>query len=165
MTDITSLSVDHSPSKSFSSSSFVRDSLQVLAYNRISRTENPLSGYDKDRFTHASQLKYFVPSIVQFIFHSFPSSAGPSTSHFLATLDLYRGEELEVTDCTSLKIWTFSAASEGGGGAQRKYLLLTQVDRPHGSHRITSMVFFLSQPTRPSLATSSDDGMVKIWAR
>jgi hypothetical protein len=30
---------------------------------------------------------------------------------------------------------------------------------------VTSMAFFTSQPSRPSLATSSTDGMVKIWAR
>lgn len=131
----------------------------MLAYNRISRTENPLSGFDRDRQAALANLKYYVPSVVQFLFHTFPALSNQADEkHYLATIDLYRGEELDP-DC-SLKIWNYSALD----GTQRKFVLLTQVDRPHGSHRITSMTFFTSNPLRPSLATASTDGMVKIWA-
>lgn len=97
-----------------------------------------------------------------FLFHTFQSQQSNYNheEYFLATVDVTRGEELDPE--SSLKIWVYTSPN---ANIAKKYKLLTQVDSPHGTHRISSLVFFTSSPSRPSLASSSSDGTIKIWMR
>lgn len=118
----------------------VTDALQVVSYNRVSRIDNVVTGWDKP---HRSS-KLYVPSVSLFAFHTVRPSGGkrsdvtnasnassvgsrkvplPASSggHYLATVDVTRGEEFGPE--TSLKIWKWDFS--GSSGPQFK--LLTQV--------------------------------------
>jgi hypothetical protein len=142
----------------------VTDSVQVVSYNRVSRIDNAVTGWDKP---HRSSRLY-VPSVSLFKFHSFSSdkkAAGSrrvlskSVSHYLATVDVTRGEEFGPE--SSLKIWKWDYTSPSGP----QFRLITQADRPHGPHRLTALAFFTTGEGTPGLATSDSDGSVKIWTR
>ena len=147
---------------------------QVVSYNRVSKIDNAVTSRNKPNRT-----KLYVPSVPLFAFHSYTTSgedlsstrraASPKSSqHYLATVDVTRGEEFGPE--SSLKIWKWDPSSSAGP----KFHLVTQADRPHASNRVTSLVFF-SMPTSavegvvlattPALATSGADGTVKIWNR
>ena len=98
-----------------------------------------------------------VPSTMHFNFlHT-------SMGSFMVTVDVRRGEELEAE--ASLKFWEWDSY-------RSKYRLSAQVDRPHGSWKVTDAVFAPSsshnsrtglRPSSVSCATSAVDGSIKIW--
>jgi hypothetical protein len=75
--------------------------MQVVSYNRISRSENPLSGFERDSAIKPPKL--YVPSTTLFSLRSF-SVAPPSLEHYLVTVDVCRGEETGPD--SSLKVST-----------------------------------------------------------
>ena len=98
-----------------------------------------------------------VPSTMHFNFlHT-------SLGSFMVTVDVRRGEELEAE--ASLKFWEWDSY-------RSKYRLSAQVDRPHGSWKVTDAVFspssshnsrIANRPFSISCATAAVDGSIKIW--
>lgn len=104
----------------------VTDALHVVSYNRVSRIDNAVTGWDKP---HRSS-KLYVPSVSLFKFHSFTTERkemgsrrveSKSVTHYLATVDVSRGEEFGPE--SSLKIWKWDYTSPSGP----QYKLITQV--------------------------------------
>jgi WD40 repeat protein len=127
---------------------------EIMQYSRVSKKE----AY--------SQMR--VPSTTHYHFLDTPLGS------LMVTLDVRRGEDSEAEG--SLKFWKWNAQGS-------RYQLSAQVDRPHGSSRVTSVVFApsstqtlqrLQQPQgiapssssssfTCSCATAAVDGGIKIW--
>ncbi|KNZ77003.1 WD repeat-containing protein 75 [Termitomyces sp. J132] len=84
-----------------------------------------------------------------FVEHTSLSSSGD----WLATIDaryVDDGFQNEIY----LKLWRWDVKNG-------RWTLNTRIDHPHGPHRVTCISF--SSGLKPSLATSGEDGAVKIW--
>ena len=152
----------------------VNQTHQIVSYNRISKMDNAVTARGKTNL----QGKLFAPSVTLFKYHSYryalPTShtKGKNTSflhsHFMATVDVCRGEECDAE--SSLKIWKWMETSTSGRESA-KYKLVAQIDRPHNSSRVNSMVFFNCNNSSTDselapiagLATCGVDGSVKVW--
>eukprot|EP00596_Hydrurales_sp_CCMP1899_P000374 CAMPEP_0119046284 /NCGR_PEP_ID=MMETSP1177-20130426/45607_1 /TAXON_ID=2985 /ORGANISM="Ochromonas sp, Strain CCMP1899" /LENGTH=937 /DNA_ID=CAMNT_0007019219 /DNA_START=394 /DNA_END=3207 /DNA_ORIENTATION=- len=114
------------------------------------------------QFTRVSKKEVYsqiiVPSTTHYQFLDTPIGA------LLVTVDVRRGEDSEAEG--SLKFWEWDAQ-------RSNYRLSAQVDRPHGSSRVTSVIFApsssdITQHGSSSshacyCATSAMDGSIKIW--
>ncbi|ORY22761.1 hypothetical protein BCR39DRAFT_550862 [Naematelia encephala] len=90
------------------------------------------------------------------------SETADSKSRWMATMEGRQGDDAEGGRVKNLKIWEW----EGN-----RYIINTQLPRPHGAEDVTSLVF--SSPVAsasvaggaamPYLLTSASDGSVKIW--
>ena len=54
-----------------------------------------------------------------------------------------------------LKIWQWDAASS-------TWNLNSRIDRPHGIHKVTALLFAVA-PEHPFLVSTGEDGNVKVW--
>lgn len=136
-----------------------RTSHEILQFTRVSKKE--------------SYSTMIVPSTTYFDY------LDTQLGSLMVTLDVRRGEESDAD--ASLKFWEWNAEAS-------IYRLSAQVDRPHGSARVTSAIFSPSSSQcvrRPqqqdlkaasavdqtssspsftcSCATSATDGSIKIW--
>ncbi len=107
----------------------------------------------------------FVPFVSLFKFQSYgygakkssdasPASSTVTVQHFLATIDVTRGEDLDVESTLKFFKW-FNTSRES------KFRLVSQVSRPHGRVRVNSLAFM---HCTASLASGASDGSVKIWS-
>jgi hypothetical protein len=136
----------------------VRKNVKVTYFNRVSR---------KDSAEHL-----YVPSIMKHVYDS--------SGKFLVTIDIRKGEEMEEQGQgeVSLKFWEYNVGSDS-------YELSAQMENPHGcSAMITDVKIVVVLPTDSGVvsdphaalnanhgsgdlmvlvATSSDDGVVKVW--
>ena len=105
-----------------------------------------------------AHTQLFVPSVTLFKFYRY------HREHVLCTLDTRRSEGTEAE--FSLKFWYWHVASHS-------YKLAAQVDRPHGSHRVTSLdvgsdraiagVEGEVESKKVLCISSAVDGSVKVW--
>ena len=106
-----------------------------------------------------AHTQLFVPSVTLFKFYRY------HREHVLCTLDTRRSEGTEAE--FSLKFWYWHIASHS-------YKLAAQVDRPHGSHRVTSLDVGADRAAvvetegvegskKVLCITSAVDGSVKVW--
>ena len=152
----------------------VSDTHQVVSYNRISKMDNAVTGWGKV----ITQGKLYVPSVTHFLYHSYryalPAHSKSKTtsflhSHFMATVDVCRGEECDAE--SSLKVWKWTATPSSGRTDRAKYKLVAQIDRPHQASRVNSMVFLNCNNSSTDseslpvagLVTCGVDGSVKVW--
>lgn len=132
-----------------------RSAHEVMQYSRVSKTEK-----------HA---KLFVPTVTMYCFGKYKLSRAvkngkgkaSSTSvvtdieHYMATVDVLRGEEMTAE--TSLKLWKFDVNSAS-------YKLSVQIDRPFEGHKVTALCFVPDVAGGfVGLATASSGGAVKLW--
>ena len=152
----------------------VTDTHQIVAYNRVSKMDNAVTGWGKV----LPQGKLYVPSVTIFEYHSYryaiPSSNSKSKrqsfihNHFMASIDVTRGEEFDAEP--SLKIWKWTVSSSSSRNTA-KYKLVAQIDRPHSASRVTSLVFLNCNNSSTDaesrlvagVVTSAADGSVKVW--
>ena len=79
---------------------------------------------------------------------------------WMATFDSWQDREYAAE--THLKIWI--GYPRLGSAQRRPYTVNTRIDLPHGTARLSSMVFSSSALGKPRLATTSSDGLIKIWS-
>ncbi|KAK2460106.1 hypothetical protein APHAL10511_007872 [Amanita phalloides] len=77
-----------------------------------------------------------------------------NSGQWMATVDI-REEDETFHGEIYLKLWLWNHKSD-------YWILNTRIDRPHGLKRITDLTF--SSSSHPYLATTGEDGQVKIWA-
>jgi NET1-associated nuclear protein 1 (U3 small nucleolar RNA-associated protein 17) len=78
-----------------------------------------------------------------------------SSGEWLATVDSRQGDEYFRGE-VHLKVWQWESSTG-------LWTLNTRIDRPHGSARVTSIVFSPSDSSGNILVTSGEDGNVKSW--
>jgi hypothetical protein len=78
-----------------------------------------------------------------------------SSGEWLATIDSREGDEYFRGE-VHLKVWRWESSIG-------LWNLNTRIDRPHGTARVTSIVFSPSESSGDILVTSGEDGNVKTW--
>lgn len=151
-----------------------RTTHDITPYSNVSKTENATVLY-MPSLTHRAFITYTL------IFPGANSGAAGTDGkdsqvseecNLLATVCVRKGEEATAEVC--LKFWKHDDSSMS---ATSKYKLLAQVDRPHGSSKISALVFrphdatsLMTSEGTPvaravigSCVTASMDGQLKVW--